>query len=317
MVLISTFLAMTPDEPVPAAEPAKSEGWTPALTLQVKRIGSVQISPDGRQAAFAVRTAVMDNDKSEYLTHIYLATADGKSVSPLTQGDKSCDDPQWSPDGSWIAFVSARVGKKNLWLIRAAGGEALQLTASKSDVTSFRWAPDGHSIAFTATDAPTADEERREHGKDDARVVDENFKLQRLFVVAVSAEPTLQAEARVVASGDFHVVSEGRPGRAAFDWSPDGQSIVFTHNHTPSQDDWPSADLSLVDVASGKVRPLTHTAAAETSPLYSPDGQSIAYLDSDAPATWAGTRSVQVIPAGGGSPRQLAGTQDKGGGIPN
>lgn len=310
MVLISTFLSLGSEGSLRAAEHDKSEAWTPELAMRVKRIGSVQVSPDGKQAAFTVRSAVMDDDKSEYLTHVHLATTDGKSSSQLTQGEKSCDDPQWSPDGEWIAFVTARVGKKNLWLIRPTGGEALQLTDSKADVTSFRWSPDSHSIAFTATDAPTPDEERRDRGKDDARVVDENFKLQRLFLVAVASPPTLQTEARVLASGDFHVVSDGRPGRAAFDWSPDGKTIVFTHTQTPSQDDWPSSDLSLVDVASEKVSPLIRAAGAATSPLYSPDGARIAYALSDSPATWAGSRKVLVIDLNGGQTTSLADTWD-------
>jgi dipeptidyl aminopeptidase/acylaminoacyl peptidase len=303
MVLTSSLVSLTPDHTVPAAE------WTLTLAMQVKQIGSVQVSPDGKQAAFTVRSAVMEVDKSEYLIHIYLAMANGKSSWQLTQGDKSCDDPQWSPDGEWIGFLTARLGKKNLWLIRAAGGEALQLTDCKADVTSFRWSPNGRSIAFTAADAPTPDDERRIQGKDDAQVVDEIPKRQRLFAVSIPSPPTLQTEMRVLASGDFHI-SEGRPGRAAFDWSPDGKSIVFTHTKTPSQDDWSSADLSLVDVEAGTIRPLVHSAAAETTPLFSPDGQRIAFLESDTPATWAGSKSVRVIDANGGTSKPLAGTWD-------
>lgn len=309
MVLISTFLSCGVNSSL-AAESGKPTSWTPALAMQVKRIGSVQVSPDGKQAAITVRSAVMDDDKSEYLTHIHLATTDGKSERQLTQGDKSCDDPQWSPDGEWIAFVTARVGKKNLWLIRPTGGEALQLTDSKADVTSFRWSPDGHSIAFTAADAPAPDDERRERGKDDARVVDANFKLQRLFVAPISSPPTLVTDARVLASGDFHVVSDGRPGRAAFDWSPDGKTIAFTHTITPSQDDWASSSLSLVDVASGKVRSLVNSKASETSPLYTPDGKLITYLASDQPVGWGGMKSIFTIPANGGASVELAETHD-------
>src|SRR5262245_14982413 len=79
-----------------AADP-KPSAWTPELMMQVKRVGAVHVSPDGKQVAFTVREAVMEDDKSEYRTHIHLAGADGSDSVQLTQGEKSCDDPQWSP----------------------------------------------------------------------------------------------------------------------------------------------------------------------------------------------------------------------------
>ena len=103
---------------------------------------------------------------------------------------------------------------------------------------------------------------------------------------------------------------KNRPGRAEFDWSPTGQTIVFAHARTPRPTIGASADLSLVEIAGGTIRPLAHSPAAESSPLYSPDGSSIAFTVSDDPPTWAGARRVHVVSATGESPRRLADTRD-------
>lgn len=303
--LIAVWFASFVGAAVLNAQPIPPTGWTPERTFQVHRVGGVQVSPDGKQAVYTVREAIMTEGKSEYRTHVYLAQADGSRSWQLTQGEASCDDPQWSPDGQWIAFVSSRSGKRNLWAIRPQAGEAQQITDVKTGVTAFKWSPDGRSLAFTALDAPTAEEEKAKRDKNDARVVDENIKQNRLHVAAFADPPRLQREIRPLSPAQMSL-----SGRGGFDWSPDSKSIVFSHTRTPSPDDWPTGDLSVLDVAKGTTKPLAQTRAAEFSPLYSPDGQSIAYVASDNPPTWGGAGRVQVISANGGKPRELADTHD-------
>ncbi len=82
-----------------------------------------------------------------------------------------------------IAFTSGRSGKNNLYVLRLVGGEAEQVTDVKSAVGSFAWSPDGRQLAFLMRDAQTEDEEKGAKGKDDSRWIDENVKMNRLYVM--------------------------------------------------------------------------------------------------------------------------------------
>jgi dipeptidyl aminopeptidase/acylaminoacyl peptidase len=296
--MVSTLLAAALVALAPAQE-SKSPGWTPADSMKVRSVADVQPSPDGRRAVFTVTTALMTREKSELITHLWVGNADGSDARPFTSGDHSSTSPQWMPDGRRIAFLSKRQEHANLWIIPSDGGEAEALTDLKSSISAFLPSPDGSRIAYVQVDPPTAQEETAKKEKTDVHVVDENYKMNRLWVIPSAGK----GEPRLLTPGPLHV-------DVKFDWSPDGKTIVFSHTPTPRADDWTRADLSTVDVATGTVTALVSSGAAESQPLYSPDGRWIAYVASDNPPTWAGDSGVAVVAASGGQPRRLAETFD-------
>ena len=296
-------LALLGGAPARAQAPSTASGWTPELSMTVRRVAAVVPSPDGRQVVFTVGEAVMEGEKSEWLTQLHLAASDGAGSRQLTRGDKSATAPRWSPDGKWIGFITARNGKGNVWRINPAGGEAEMITDEKGGVSAFEWAPDGQSIAFVMREAKSDAEEKADKEKRDWRTIDENVKMNRLYVAPVEKRADGKRTSRLLTPGPQSVND--------FTWSPDGAVIAFEHQKTPSTNDWPTSDLSIVTISDGAVKALAASRAAESEPLYSPDGRSVAFTVSDEPPTWAGDRRVHVMPATGGASRALALTPDQ------
>ncbi len=280
--------------------------WDPEMQLKVKAVGSPRVSPDGKRIAYTVSEAVTTPEKSEYVTQIWLATVDNKQNIQITFGEKSSTNPKWSPDGSWIAFTSNRKdNKNNLYLLSLNGGEAEPLTDAKSGVTNFEWSPDGRSIAFTMADPKSEEEEKNDKAKNDFRWVDENLKMSRLYVLAIQKDSNGKREPRKLTNGNYNVDE--------FDWSPDSSRIAFSHAKTPIANDWTTSDVSIIEVVSAKVTVLANTPAAETSPIYSPDGNSIAIVVSDNPPRWAQTGVIQVFPTNatnGSQPKSMIASYD-------
>ena len=221
--------------------------WTPDALMRVKRIATVVPSPDASRVAFVVSEAVMEGEKSEWLSQIHVAASDGSGSTQLTRGDKSATSPQWAPDGQSIAFLSARGGDKaNVFIISVSGGEAEQITNEKGSITLLRWAPDGKSIAFVMPEPKSDEEEKAAKEKRDMRVIDENEKLAGLYVVPLAKDDDGKRKVTKLATGAVHVT--------AIDWSPDSTAIAYAHQKTPKV--FEQNDISIVRVAGG------HAAAA-------------------------------------------------------
>jgi len=113
-----------------------------------------------------------------------------------------------------LAFLTDREkdGERQVWMIRADGGEAWAVTAHKGGVSGFRFSPDGKLLLLSATDQPAKDEEDRKKVKDDTIVIDHDIKMTHLWTWNVESK----AEKRLT-EGDF-TVSDPQ-------WSPDGARV--------------------------------------------------------------------------------------------
>jgi dipeptidyl aminopeptidase/acylaminoacyl peptidase len=271
----------------------------PEDLVDIRALSDIQISADGRRAAFVVaEPADPAKPQKPRDTNIWVVPADGSEPARLfAASPKSDTHPRWSPEGRYLAFLSDRgepVGdekeaKNQVYLMRTDGGEAEQLTNLKGGVEDLRWSRDGKMIAFTARD-PETDAEQKMHKEGyDQNFVDHPYKFARLWVLTLA-----DRKAEQVTRQDQHI--------SGFDWSPDGAELAVRASSTPRNDDvyW-HARLMVVRRLTGEiVRTLSENAAGGVR--WSPDGQTIAFEEYSPSriASW-----LVVVPATGGPPRPL------------
>jgi dipeptidyl aminopeptidase/acylaminoacyl peptidase len=284
----------------------------PEDIVAMKKLSGAAISPDGRWAVFVRSVPVLEKDKSEYRSHIWLVPTDGenppypwkKGGEPLqlTNGPNGDTGPQWSPDSTRIAFVSKRTGDKSqIWIVPVAGGEARQLTYTKNGASTPRWSPDGERIAFLMQEKDSEAEEKRKKAKDDPVVVEkDDFKQTHLWVIDVETlgeEPELlftlpEKESDKDGKKDESERKEEQDERDKSKrltegdfhvsdpwWSPDGKQIAFVSAPSPKADhSMFNATIQIIDVETKAIRKLTSYDGGEGAPRWSPDGKWLAFL---------------------------------------
>ncbi len=188
------------------------------------RGSSASWSPDGKDVAFHASASGMglpikpDPGAATFDSDIFRANVDdvlehGAGRTNLTNSpDAIDDDPDWSPDGRQIAFVSHAVTDNQLnsitaeiYVINADGtGDLVRLTHNVEEERGPSWSPDGTRIVFMC----------RRGGSD--------FEL-----CVMNADGTAQVQLT------DNTVLDATPT-----WSPDGGEIVFHRPGAPRSQLW-------------------------------------------------------------------------------
>jgi dipeptidyl aminopeptidase/acylaminoacyl peptidase len=249
-----------------------------------------QISPDGRWVAFVV--SELDPKENLYQSDVWLVgTASGEPFR-FTRHPKNDRAPQFSPDGTKVAFISEREEKPQIFLADVRGGEPWKLSDLKGGVSGFAWGPDSSWIAALSPDAPSEAEEKRTKAKDDERVTDAEFKMTHLHRIEVETRETKR-----LTEGAF-TLSDARV-------SPDGTEIAAVRRPTPKADDGSASDIVLLPSTGGTPRLLFENRGADSSPRFSPDGKTIAFVTRDGALPRTGNDTLALIPRGGGAITRL------------
>ena len=219
----------------------------------------VDVSPDGRTIAFAL------------LGDIYTMPITGGTPTRIAEGLAWEVHPQFSPDGSKIAFTSDRGGGDNIWVMNRDGSDKQQVTKEDFRLINHpSWSPDGRYI-----------------------VAKKHFTTQRslgtgeVWLYHASGGGGVQLVKRASEALQKEL---GEPV-----YAPDGNAIYYTRNVTSgpifeyAQDS--NAGIFRVeryDIDTGEVTTAIGGFGGAVRPTPSPDGKSIAFVrrDKDQSQLW-------------------------------
>ncbi|HEY6330465.1 MAG TPA: S9 family peptidase [Blastocatellia bacterium] len=272
-----------------ASRPAPYKPFTIEDLLAVKRVSDPKISPDGRWIAYTMSEADRAGNKRN--TQIYLISIHGGPPRKLTSGPASCMSPRWSPDGSRLAFVSARDGAPQVWTTDLKSGAVKKVTAISTGADGPIWSPDGNWIAFTSDIYPDCHSEDCNSTKAteaDKSKVKAHIATRLLYRhwtewkdgkrTHILVVPSAGGAWRDLTPGDYDAPPFSLGGPDDYAFSPDSKELAFDRNTDQVEAISTNGDVFTVQVSGGDARRITgENHGNDLSPQYSPDGRYIAY----------------------------------------
>ena len=196
---------------------------------------------------------------------IYTASADGSNLRRLTNYGVYTAEGTLSPDGQTIVFTSLKDGDLDIYTMRTDGSGLRRLTNTPGYDGGPFFSPDGKKIVYRAW-----------HPTDTALTNYRALLAQRLV------RPN-RMEIWVMNSdgSDQHQITNLGGANFAPYFTPDGQRIIFSSNHTNPHSR--NFDLYLVNADGSGLEQVTTDGEFDGFPMFSPDGRQLVWASGRAP----------------------------------
>ena len=300
----------------PAAAAADPHPFTVHDLLAMQRISDPQVSPDGKQVLFTLRTTDLDANAGR--NDLWLVGSDGSGLRQLTTHKSSDFNGRWAADGRSVYFLSTRSGSSQVFRLAFDGGEAVQVTDLPVDVSNLELSPDGKLLAFSLEVFPACGADlsctKKRLDENDARkasgkIYDSLFirhwdtwgdgRRNHLFVMPATGPAMATTAVDVMPGFDADAPSKPFGGAEEFTFTPDGKGVVYSARNVGRSEAWSTNfDLFYSPIDGSAVpRQLTTNPAWDTQPNFSPDGKQLVYMKMARPGFEA-DRFVLVVREG-------------------
>jgi dipeptidyl aminopeptidase/acylaminoacyl peptidase len=290
---------------------------------RVTPLSAPKLSPDGQWLLYTQRRWDLDTMSSS--VEIWRMRSDGSQARMLTQSKKGDSEPQFTPDGKSVLFVSSRSGSSQLWLMPFDGGEPRQLTDFAPGLSGPVFSRDGRYIAAATELWPKigidaekhkAFEAEREAGKLNVHVSDklmyrhwtdwEDGKLSQILLIEAQSGKVLKNLTPV----PFDAPTWSMGGGRGYAFSADGRSLYYNCNHDENAANSTNTDIWQVAIE-GEITPSSAKNLTDGNegwdgaPLISPDGRFMAYLSQEQAGYESDLKRLGVMELATGETRWL------------
>ncbi|KZC40283.1 UNVERIFIED_ORG: peptidase S9, partial [Rhodanobacter sp. FW104-R5] len=300
--------------------------------VMMDRVSDPQLSPDGRYAAFGVRSTDYDANKGVSAVYVLDLAKDGQPVKVVDKGSSA----RWSADGRSLYFVAPAKGVAQLWRVDLGGegglnlaehAPAVQVSHGVLDVGGYKLSPDGKQVLLSyevyadcTTLACTQQRiDARAKDKASGTLYDKLFvrhwdtwadgRRNQLFVARFDGKGQLAGEPKRLSRGiDGDVPSKPFGDESEFGFAPDGKTVYFNARIAGTSEPW-STNFDVYSVpADGLAAPKTLTAenkAWDAYPVASPDGKTLYYLAMKTPGFEADRFAIMALDLASGAKREV------------
>ena len=251
----------------------------PADLYHLRSVSDVALSPDGNHVAYVVENN--DGPGRPYEQIWLMDLRSGKSLQ-LSAGADTSGNPEWSPNGEWLAYGGDSGDKSGLFIVHP-NGSAVRFLAPVESTNSpephvgrtIAWSSDSKQIAFVS--AQPGPETRDATG--DPMVITRYLYKPDYWEGSTHFNDNRRLHIFVadLGSGKVRQLTQGTGYEHSIDWSPDGTQILYAAEHGPDADRFFNYDLFTVRLSDGAIHQLTATEGVEYYPRWSPDGRMIAF----------------------------------------
>ncbi len=246
---------------------AQKRAMTTDDILNMDRLGSAILSPDGESVIYGKSTLNWDDNKRE--TKYYHIPADSGAVYQYI-GEAGGSNMKYSPDGKYISLTRSVDDKQQLFLLPTGGGEATQLTEHKSSVGSYEWSEDSKNIYFISSVPKSSEEEKKYKAGYDQLFVDEpphgqtEGSWNHIWKFNIDEEEETQLTSGELIVGSFSV-------------SPDQNRLVYTARFENRRNQQYKSEIYLLEVGDSTAVQLTDNEVPEGGINWLPDNRHIIY----------------------------------------
>jgi dipeptidyl aminopeptidase/acylaminoacyl peptidase len=292
---------------------AQNRSYTVEDLLKVRRLGDLQVSPDGKWAAFTIGD--VNFEANRIITHIYVVSLQGGEMKQITKGESSATSPRWSPEGKKIAYVTGG----QVWTMNADGDNRDQVTKISTQAANPVWSPDGKWIAFTSEvypdcqndDCNKTKDEQAEKSKVKAHLTErllfrhwnEWRDAKRTHVFVISSRGGI---ARDLTTGDFDSPPYAASSGIDYAFSPDSKELAYLRNPDKVEAISTNSDIFVVSLEGGAAKNITaNNRGYDIAPVYSPDGKYLVYRSQATPGFEADRWRLMVYDRGTGKATEI------------